>query len=231
MKYSLLLFIIVFSLGFSGCGKAKDATPQKRVFPIKLIPSTKHDISIKYQSDVDILNMKDVFTVRTSDVRDWQVLCFIMQRDIVLNSVAVNKSKKDVFIVDRYLNGDFPDYVPVKLVDYIKENANIFQINLTDDMKESDELELIIHYSLYSQPQTSIFQDSKIDFTFNAIDYWYPTNSNKEETVHLNWILPKDFKLHWNNEEQVQSEDQFFNIYDIDVEEPHVTSVFKGIRR
>ncbi len=230
-KLVLLFVIVVGSLFFNGCGKAKDKTPKKRVFPIKLMPVDEHDICIKYQADVDVLNMKDVFTIKTEDVKDWPIVCFIMQRDIVLNTVAVNKQRKDVFIVDRYLNGDFPDYVPVKIVDHIKENANIFQVHLTDDMKEEEELQFIIHYSLYSQPQTDIYNDSKSEFTFNALDYWYPTNISKKEVVKLNWILPQSYNLTWKNEIQTPDKDEFFRVYNLTINEPHINSVFKGMNR
>ncbi|MBN2829630.1 MAG: hypothetical protein JXR56_04855, partial [Candidatus Cloacimonetes bacterium] len=90
-KLFLLLVVIIGSLSIVNCGKAKTNEPEKRVFPIKLLPATTHNVCIKYAADVDILNMKDVFTVSTNDVREWPILCFAMQRDIVLNSIAVNK--------------------------------------------------------------------------------------------------------------------------------------------
>jgi hypothetical protein len=229
-KLLLLLVITVGSLNTISCGKAKSAEPEKRVFPIKLLPATQHNVCIKYAADVDILNMKDVFIIPTDEVRDWPIICFAMQKDIFLNSLAVNKNRQDVFIVDRYLNGDFPDYVPVQMVDYIKENANIFQIDLTDEMKEADQLEFIIHYSLYSEPATDMYSDNKGEFVFNTLDYWFPTNISSEETMSLDFILPEDYSLYMDQELQTPVKDEYFRVYNLTIQDPYKACQFKGVK-
>jgi len=230
-KLLLLFVILIGSIGFIGCGKAKTTEPKKRKFPIKLLPVKTHKICIKYAEDVDILNMKDVFTISTENVQDWPIACFAMQKDIVLNSVVVNKVRQDVFIVDRYLKGDFPEYVPVEIVDHIKENANIFQVRLTDEMKEADELQFIIHYSLYSQPPTEIFIDNKGEFTLKTLEYWFPTSINPEEVVEFSMILPEDYDFYWNDDIQTPTSDEYFKVFNLTIDNPDTPCYFKGIKR
>ena len=111
--------------------------------------------------------------------------CFILNSDFIITDVTIN----DVSIpIRKYRNvnsAGFEPKIDPELFKQFSKNVSVYEFAVDDLENAPEQVEIRLKYHIVDRESNVVYKNFKDKLVMRGLDFWYPRNLNKDETVLL----------------------------------------------
>lgn len=178
MQKILIILILLFLV----CSLIAQA--ENREQEIAYFSPISHNINVFFTElgDNEKVYFSDEIQIAKEDIPYLQKFAFTLSKNFIVDEVLVDGITALVMGVDQYSSLYFKDKLSESEIEYIANNASIYEVELpySDDL--TGNLTVTIKYAITPNTASTSFEKTENGYNFLGDFFWYPRNLLTEKT-------------------------------------------------
>ena len=192
----VLMFTLACSAKVSGKQDAMSHVDEKNYEKtIYWMPVENQKIQMVYDEEASNFLIVSYITLDKSQFNNTNEFSFLIDEDTKLQSFTINNEAREIERILQYDETNFEQPLEYAFVEKIRFFANIWKFSLTEEDLATDEIKLMVKYTISNQAKDEAYNKNKDGFTLNGDLWWYPSTMKDGGTIQIELNIKDNYEV------------------------------------